>query len=145
MKRISAIIVLSVFVLSCSHKTTPLKTETPPANNGSNTMTTPVNDKIPITTPSTTNTSTTSAVASANSPVFGARIVERSGVGNDAAAIAGQAIFNQKCNRCHNYKIPGDYTVDRWISVMQVMAMKATLSEVEKENVLAYVKANAKK
>jgi len=69
---------------------------------------------------------------------------ERSGPGNDAAAIAGQATFNAKCGRCHGYKIPSDYTVDRWISIMQVMAMKANLTDIEKENVLAYVKANAK-
>ena len=57
----------------------------------------------------------------------------------------GQATFNAKCGRCHGLKIPGDYTVDRWIGVMQDMARRANLSDTEKENVLAYVKANAKK
>ena len=45
----------------------------------------------------------------------------------------------------HAYKITFDYTVDRWISVMQVMAVKANLTDIEKENVLAYVTANAKR
>ena len=57
----------------------------------------------------------------------------------------GQSTFNAKCGKCHGLKIASDYTVDRWISVMQIMAPKAHLDDTEKENVLAYVKANAKK
>jgi hypothetical protein len=57
----------------------------------------------------------------------------------------GQATYNAKCGKCHGLKIASDYTVDRWISVMQIMAPKAKLDETEKENVLAYVKANAKR
>ena len=57
----------------------------------------------------------------------------------------GQTIYNAKCGSCHYLKVTTDYTADRWISIMQVMAIKANLNDTEKENVLAYVKANAKK
>lgn len=133
---------LVVFVWSCSHKTTPAKTEMSSGNGSA-----PIIVDKPASTNSidVTTASSTGAVASANSPEKGAKVVERAGAGNDAAAIAGQATYNQKCNSCHPYKITSDYTVDRWISVMQVMAIKAHLSDIEKENVLAYVKANAKR
>jgi len=123
-----------VLVWSCSHKSTPSKTEVI-SNNGSAPMI--VDKPAASNTPATTSATNTGAVAAANSPVQGAKIVERPG-------IARQATYNAKCNRCHGYKITTDYTVDRWISVMQVMAMKANLTDIEKENVLAYVKANAK-
>jgi hypothetical protein len=57
----------------------------------------------------------------------------------------GQSTYNAKCGKCHGLKVTTDYTADRWISIMQVMAPKAHLDDTEKENVLAYVKANAKK
>ena len=132
---------LLVFVWSCSHKSAPTKTEGL-SNNGSAPVI--VDKPAPDNNTTTSATSSTGAVAAANSPEKGAKIVERPGSGNDAAAIAGQAIYNAKCNRCHAYKITTDYTVDRWITVMQVMAEKAHLTDIEKENVLAYVKANAK-
>ena len=143
MKKYTLIIGLSLLAWSCSHKMTPAASNTPTTNSG--TVISKASD-IPAATVNTqtTTSSNTGAVASANSPQLGAKVVERAGSGNDAAAIAGQATFNAKCNRCHAYKIPGNYTVDRWISVMQVMATKANLSDTEKENVLAYVKANAK-
>ena len=130
-----------VLVWSCSHKSTPSKT----GMNSSNTGSAPIIVDKPISNTPTNSPSGTGAVASANSPEKGAKVVERAGAGNDAAAIAGQSTYNQKCGTCHPYKITTDYTVDRWISVMQVMAGKAHLRDIEKENVLAYVKANAKR
>jgi len=59
--------------------------------------------------------------------------------------VLGQSTFNTKCGRCHGLKVTSDYTADRWVSIMQVMAGKAGLTATEKENVLAYVKANAKR
>jgi len=130
---------LMFLIWSCSHKATPAKSDM-----GSSTGSAPVIVDKPgstnTTTATTSATSSTTAVAGDN----GAKSTQRTGSGNDAAAIAGQATYNQKCNRCHGYKIPSDYTVDRWISVMQVMAMKANLTDTEKQNVLAYVEANAK-
>jgi mono/diheme cytochrome c family protein len=57
----------------------------------------------------------------------------------------GQGTFNAKCGKCHGLKATSDFTADRWVNILQVMAIKANLTEGEKENVLAYVKANAKK
>ena len=141
MKRLLIPALLVVFVWSCSHKVTPSKSEGLSSSTGS--------APIIVDKPGSTNTTTTTTSSTTNGAVAvagdnGARAAERTGAGNDAAAIAGQATYNQKCNRCHAYKITTDYTVDRWISVMQVMAIKANLNDIEKENVLAYVKANAK-
>ena len=57
----------------------------------------------------------------------------------------GQSTYNGKCGRCHGLKPVGDYTADRWVGIMESMAPKARLDDTEKQNVLAYVKANAKK
>ena len=46
----------------------------------------------------------------------------------------GQSTFNVKCGKCHGLKVTTDYTADRWVSIMQVMATKAQLTETEKEN-----------
>ena len=58
---------------------------------------------------------------------------------------AGQQTYSAKCGRCHGLKVTTDFTELRWVQVMQVMAPRANLTETEKENVLAYVRANAKK
>ena len=62
-----------------------------------------------------------------------------------APEVQGQSTYNAKCGKCHELKVVGDYNADRWVSIMQVMAPKAGLTDVEKDNVLAYVKVNAKK
>lgn len=61
------------------------------------------------------------------------------------AQIEGQKTFNAKCGRCHGLKVTTDYTDVRWVQIMQVMATKANLTATEKDNVLAYVRANCKK
>lgn len=142
MKRFLIPALLVVFVWSCSRKATPAKSEMPSSSSSAPMIVDkPATTPTATTTPTTTGTppATTSATDVTKTPA------ERSGPGNDAAAIAGQATYNQKCNSCHPYKITFDYTADRWISIMQVMAMKAHLTDIEKENVLAYVKANAKR
>jgi mono/diheme cytochrome c family protein len=139
MKKIGSITALVLLVWSCSHKMTPAKTETPSTNSG---MNAPVNDKSSATTNTTATTSTT---ASTSTTSTSSRNVDRTATGPDATVVAGQSTYNTKCGRCHGLKIVADYTVDRWISIMQVMAMKANLSDTEKQNVLAYVETNAKK
>ena len=129
--------ILAVLVCSCSHKTTAAKTV---MSSSSGTSAPIIVDK-PSSAPATSSSTAapTTATSVTKTPTA------RTGAGNDAAAIAGQSVYNVKCGSCHGLKIVADYTVDRWISVMQVMAMKAHLTDVEKENVLAYVKANAKR
>jgi mono/diheme cytochrome c family protein len=143
MKKFLILAALVILACGCSHKSNPGKT-IPASNPGSapvivdqpNGSNTPANTTA-------TNPITTTASASGKLPEKGGGDA-RTGAGNDAASIAGQSTYNQKCGACHGLKIVSDYTVDRWISVMQVMAMKAHLSDTEKENVLAFVKANAK-
>lgn len=140
MKKVFPIVALTLFFWSCSHKTIPSKTETPAINTG---MTSPVSDKS--TTPTPTPSSATTVTAATSATTAGTKTAERTATGTDAAAIAGQSTFNAKCGRCHGLKVVADYTADRWISIMQVMATKANLSDPEKQNVLAYVTTNAKK
>ncbi len=56
----------------------------------------------------------------------------------------GQTIYTAKCGRCHELKITTDFTANDWGNIMESMAKKAHLTDDEKANVLAYVKANAK-
>ena len=136
MKKVFAIVILSVLVWSCSKKMTPAGSETPASNSTSN------NNSFNNTTAASTTTATSTAATTAATTTNAAR-TSTAVVGNEAA-MAGQSTYNAKCGRCHGLKVVGDYTKDRWISVMQVMAPKANLSETEKANVLAYVTANAK-
>lgn len=136
MKKVLAIAILSVFVWGCAKKMTPAGSETPSSNSTSNNNSFNNNNAAAATTANANISATT------NGQPTGAR-VSTAAVGNEAA-MAGQSTYNAKCGRCHGLKVVGDYTKERWISVMQVMAPKANLSETEKANVLAYVTANAK-
>jgi trimethylamine-N-oxide reductase (cytochrome c) len=57
---------------------------------------------------------------------------------------AGKDTYVAKCQQCHGLKNPGKYTVAEWGPILDHMAKKAQLDEIEKANVLAYVDANAK-
>ena len=64
----------------------------------------------------------------------------------DSIALAsGQQIYTTKCGRCHGLKRAEDYTAERWVGIMQDMAVRARLDSVEKAHVLGYVQANAKR
>ena len=136
MKKTLSIIALTVLVWSCSHKMTP-------AAAGSGTG-------------AGAGSGTTAAAPSATSSSAPVAVIPEDKTGSktapatDAAKasspeILGQSTYNAKCGRCHGLKVTTDYTSDRWVSIMQVMAPKAHLDDTEKSNVLAYVKANAKK
>lgn len=60
-------------------------------------------------------------------------------------AMLGHDIFTAKCARCHELKKVDDFTAAEWDPILASMAPKAGLTEKETANVLAYVKANAKK
>ena len=139
MKKIIPVLSIVVLIWGCAKKMTPAKSETPVSSNTATTPSTTVN------TPVSTNTTPTPAVPGPTTASSNTKPVAKPGEGNDAAAIAGQATYNAKCGRCHGFKVTTNYTWERWISIMQVMAMKANLDATEKENVLAYVKANSKK
>jgi cytochrome c5 len=135
MKKTLSIIALSVFVWGCSHKMTPASAGAGTGTSGSGTSA-----AAPATTTST------AAVATLPEDKTGSKTAP----GTDSARSAspemlGQSTYNAKCGRCHGLKVTTDYTADRWVSIMQVMATKARLDDTEKSNVLAYVKANAKR
>lgn len=60
-------------------------------------------------------------------------------------AIAGKVVFTAKCGTCHDLKNPGDFTAQKWISIVNEMGQKAKLNDTDKQNVLAYVQSNAKR
>ena len=141
MKKILPVLTLAIFIWSCAKKMTPTQTETPPpaSNTGS---------VINETKPAETNTGTGSAgtTPTGSTGIEGTKTAaSREKSPEENAAIAGQATFNAKCGRCHGLKVAGDFTATRWASILAVMAPKANLTEEERNNVYAYVKANAKK
>ncbi|MEO5944823.1 MAG: hypothetical protein ABIP30_04000 [Ferruginibacter sp.] len=60
-------------------------------------------------------------------------------------AMLGHDTYTAKCARCHELKKVDNYTATDWDPILASMAPKAGLTEKETANVLAYVKANAKK
>ena len=143
MKKIIILVLIAATVASCAKKMAPTTTQAPSSNNGSvilgNTTLTPSSNQQKL----ETATTATSIATNADATPTGTK--QARGTGELSIELKGQAIFNVKCGSCHSFKVTTDYTANRWITVMQVMAVKANLSDVEKENVLAYVKANAKK
>lgn len=142
MKKLLTVLCLAVLVGSCAKKSTPAKSETPSTNvggagNSGNYGNTGGN-----------NNAANTAAPTPTKNVEDAKTLPPSATApkaEDAVLIEGQKTFNAKCGRCHGLKVTSDYTDLRWVQIMQVMAMKANLSETEKANVLAYVRANCKK
>ena len=64
---------------------------------------------------------------------------------NKKMIAVGHDVFIAKCGRCHELKKVDDFTAADWDPILASMAPKAGLTEAETANVLAYVKANAKK
>jgi len=146
MRNTFTILTLVILVWGCAKKMTPAKSETPPPSNTGSAIQTPSqnnNDKPASTTTTTTTTTTTSTVTPGVGGPTGS--LSSAPKPEDAPLIAGQQTYNAKCNRCHAYKVTTDYTADRWMSIMAVMSIKANLTQTERDNVTAYVRANSKK
>lgn len=142
MKKLLSVAAVVVLVWSCAKKITPAAS-TPASNGGSTVSNTPAS--LPSATGSTTNPATgTGTPGTVTAPASASGSLSTTG-GTPSPQRLGQQTFNAKCGRCHGLKVTTDYTVERWISIMQVMAIKANLDETEKSNVLAYVTANAKR
>jgi len=140
MKRTFFVITMTALIWSCSHKSTPTASAGMSSNSGSVVNAPPTSGK----TETVTNSTPTAPVGSVPTTPTGTR-TPAEGSTTKTPEMLGQSTFNAKCGKCHGLKVTTDYTADRWVSIMQVMAGKANLSDTEKENVLAYVKANAKK
>ena len=141
MKNALTILSLVILVWGCAKKITPAQSETPSTNTRS---------AIGQTKPAETDlgkstTATTSQAPIENTGAMGTKVAPTGTTPQASAEIAGQATYNAKCGRCHGLKATIDYTADRWASILAVMAPRANLTDAEKENVYAYVKANSKK
>ena len=144
MKKFFTIAFLTLMIWGCAKKMAPAKATLPPPNTGGVVSN---NSETPIAVVNNTTPVITQTVFTANE-TSGTKTVTKQGTQSPEllAQIAGQATFNAKCGRCHQLKVTTNYTADRWSAVMAVMgnASHANLSDTEKENVLAYVRANAK-
>ena len=56
----------------------------------------------------------------------------------------GKEIYESKCGSCHDLNKPSDYTFKQWNPIIDRMAKKADLDYLQKQNVLGYLKDNAK-
>jgi cytochrome c5 len=57
---------------------------------------------------------------------------------------AGKIVYEAKCGKCHALHATDEFTAAKWVPLVDAMAPKARLTEVEKTNVLAYVQSAAK-
>ena len=138
MKKILTALVLMTFVWGCAKKIAPADSATSSANS----QTMPADTNIGK---GTDGTDAAATVPVANTGTFGTKEAAKERTGDATAEVAGQTVYNAKCGGCHGIKVASDYTAERWASILAVMAPRARLSDTEKENVYAYVKANAKK
>ncbi len=134
MKRI-IIVALTVLIWGCAKKISP-------SNSGT--------ASSPVTTPAATmpvdyNTGAGTQPPVENSGTYGTKAAPKERSAEENTLMLGQSTYNAKCGSCHGLKVTSDYTVERWASILAVMAPYAKLTETEKQNVYAYVKANAKK
>jgi mono/diheme cytochrome c family protein len=144
MKKLLTIIAVTILVWGCAKKMAPASSGGGTSSGSSEVANTPATKP--------TSAPVTPAVPAAPSAVpvtpatpSGSRTPDADPAKPVAPEVAGQTTYNTKCGKCHGLKVVNDYTADRWISIMQVMAPKAHLTDAEKDNVLAYVKVNAKK
>ena len=133
MKKLLSAIVLGILVWGCAKKITPANSAT-----GSNA---PATTQMPV----DYNTGAGTQPPVENSATFGTKVAPKEKSAEETTILTGQNIYNAKCGRCHALKVTTDFTAERWAGILAVMAPKANLTDAEKENVYAYVKANAKK
>lgn len=139
MKKATLILAMAVFVFSCAKKSTPTASASAPSGNSGSV----VSSNAPA-----ASSSSTSAGAATQA------VLPKEETGAKSAAtpaatsspeVQGQSTYNGKCGKCHGLKVVSDYTADRWASILAVMGPKVHLNDAETANVMAYVKANAKK
>jgi PBP1b-binding outer membrane lipoprotein LpoB len=143
MKKIFSIIALTVLVWGCAKKITP-SASVGTASSNTGTTTSPAPATLPVLPAAKTDATTTTSNPAANTAAKTGAIPADPAKAK-SPDVMGQTTYNAKCGRCHGLKVTTNYTADRWVSIMQVMAPKAQLTDAEKENVLVYVKTNAKK
>jgi hypothetical protein len=65
--------------------------------------------------------------------------------GSTDPMVMGKSLFVARCSKCHELPKVGNFTANKWTGIVDWMAPKARLSAQEKQLVLNYVHANAKK
>ena len=66
------------------------------------------------------------------------------GLGSETEQSVGEALFYQRCTMCHSAKDPNQYTKTQWRGITQSMFPRAGLNPLEREEVMAFLEANAK-
>lgn len=130
MKTILPAFVLMILVWGCAKKITTATAANAPA---------------PAQMPDDYNTGAGTQPPVESSRTFETKVAPKEKSAEETTVLAGQDIYNAKCGRCHGLKVTTDFTAERWAGILSVMAPKANLTDAERENVYAYVKANAKK
>lgn len=59
--------------------------------------------------------------------------------------VAGKAIYEIKCTKCHKAKNVADWTQDEWKPILNSMVKKAKLNDLQVSQVTQYVNTHAKK
>jgi mono/diheme cytochrome c family protein len=136
MKKVIVVFAITAFVVGCAKKGAPTASASGPSSIG--------NSGTVVSGGNAGASSGSSATATPSAENTGTKTPATPST-NAAPEVQGQATYNGKCGKCHGLKVVGDYTADRWASIMAVMGPKAHLNDAETSNVMAYVKANAKK
>ncbi len=142
MKKI-VIIVLATAVFGCAKKITPAGSGTSSSGTGGGKV---ITGNAPSSSTGSTGTAAaTPAATQAEGTGAKTPATPTTPATTAAPEVQGQTTYNAKCGKCHGLKVVADYNANRWASIMAVMGPKAHLNDVETVNVMAYVKANAKK
>jgi len=146
MKKLLTVLGLAILVWGCTKKMAPAKSETPSTNTGAGATSNNSNSNMGSSNTGNATTTTSAPVVTGNTGQTGTKTAAMGTMSpQDMAIRDGQNTYNMKCNKCHQLHVTTNFTELRWVQVMQVMARNANLTETEKSNVLAYVRANAKK
>lgn len=52
---------------------------------------------------------------------------------------AGRKLYVQKCGNCHTLYLPEKYTKDQWKIYLDEMQQKASINNLEKQQIIAYL------
>lgn len=54
----------------------------------------------------------------------------------------GKLLFESKCGRCHDLPKPNQYSKEKWLPIVNNMAKRAKMSEIDKDLVYNYLTMN---
>ncbi len=134
MKKILTIAIIGFALYSCSKKITPTvtKTTTDIGFDKQSTLQPPMRTEI-------------SNEKSFGNPPKVSEMVDTVVSKKTDKIVEGQSTYKIKCSKCHELHDTEEFTAAKWVKIIDWMAPKARLEPEEKENVLAYVSAYAKK